>query len=212
MEILERLDAYREEPLTRQLVLSILEDYKRPNDKISELIKAGWLTSLKNGVYIPGPKSKLPQPESLLIANHLWGPSYVSMETALSHWGLIPERVFETSSLTIKASKTYQTPIGRFSYRQAPLPYYSFGITCVDLSPKQSVLIATREKALCDKIIMTAGINLRSIRQTLELLTEDWRIDEDRLAELDIEAILSWIPDAPKQTSLQMLVQTLQRL
>ncbi len=212
MKALEHLHQYQEEPLTRQLILSLLKDYRRPNDKISELIQAGWLTSLKNGLYIPGPKSKMPQPEPLLIANHLWGPSYVSMETALSYWGLIPERVLETTSITTKASKTYQTAIGRFSYRQAPLPYYSFGIVRVNLSPKQAAMIATPEKAICDKVVMTAGINLRSSKQALGFLAEDMRIDGDRLAELDLEMIDSWIPDAPKQASLQMFIQALQKL
>jgi hypothetical protein len=73
-------------------------------------------------------------------------------------------------------------------------------------------MIASPEKALCDKIAMTAGIFLRSIKQTQEFLIEDLRIDEEMLQKLNIKEISSWIDDAPKKTSLQMLVKTLSSL
>lgn len=109
-------------------MLDLLKEYMRPNDKINELVKKGELITLKKGLYVTGPKLNLPMPESFLVANHLWGPSYVSLDAALSYWGFIPEKVYEVSSMTTKTSKDYQTPIGRFSFFRAPLPYYSFGI------------------------------------------------------------------------------------
>jgi hypothetical protein len=209
MEFRESIQAYAEEPLTRQIVLDLLKDYQRPNDKINELVKNGDLTAVKNGLYIPGPKSKITGPEPFLIANHLRGPSYVSMETALSYWGMVPERVYETSSVTIKNSKTYTTPAGRFRYFHAPLPYYSFGIKSVALTAKQVVLVASPEKALCDKIVMTPGILLRSTKQTHAFLVEDLRIDEDMLMKLDRKEIASWASNAPKGSSIHMLTKTL---
>jgi hypothetical protein len=203
---------YAEEPLTRQVILSLLKEYKRPNDKIWELIKSGSLTTVKNGLYIPGPGSKISRPEPFLIANHLWGPSYISFETALSYWGLIPERVYEISSTTIKVSKSYKSDAGRFTYRHTSLPYYSYGIRYIRLSPRQSVLVASPEKAICDKIAMTAGIHLRSSSQVLDFLLEDLRIDEDKLRELDTKMIESWIKTAPKKSSLSMLVKTIRTL
>lgn len=212
MEFKDLLYKYQEEPLTRQVILSLLKKYKRPNDKISELIKAGWLIGLKNGLYVPGPKSKLLLPESLLIANHLWGPSYVSMESALSYWGFIPERVFETTSVTVKATKTFKTELGRFSYKHTSLPYYSFGIKTVDITAKQAVMIASPEKAICDKIVMTSRLNLRSIKQAMEFLTEDMRIDEDLIQGLNLDVIDTWVSDAPKQNSLKILIKTIRNL
>ncbi|SFT97450.1 Transcriptional regulator, AbiEi antitoxin, Type IV TA system [Algoriphagus locisalis] len=212
MEFKDLLYEYQEEPLTRQVILSLLKKYKRPNDKISELIKAGWLIGLKNGLYVPGPKSKLLLPESLLVANHLWGPSYVSMESALSYWGFIPERVFETTSVTVKPSKIFKTELGRFSFKHASLPYYSFGIRTVDVSSKQAVMIASPEKAICDKIVMTSRLNLRSIKQVMKFLIEDMRIDEDLIGGLNLEMIETWSSDAPKQNSLLMLIKTIRNL
>ena len=199
-------------PFSRHLILEMLKDYKRPNDKISELVKGGELIPLKRGLYIAGPETDLPVPEPFLIANHLRGPSYVSVEAALSYWGLIPERVYEITSATMKTSKRYNTPLGRFHYHYLPSPYYSFGIESIQLTPKQTALIASREKAVCDKIIITSGITLRSTRQVKDFLLEDTRMDENILRQLDPSIIHSWLDNAPKKSSLEMLIKTLGEL
>ncbi len=199
-------------PISRSFILDIVKDYKRPNDKINEWVKNGELISIRRGLYIPGIKSDLTDPEPFLIANHLRGPSYISLESALAYWGMIPERVFEITSATIKTSKHYDTTIGRFSFQYLPLPYYSFGVESIQLAPKQNVLIASREKAICDKIILTSGITLRSIKQTKDLLLDDLRMDENILRLLDTKMIRSWIENAPKQKSLEILIKTLQEL
>lgn len=212
MDFLSILKKYNDAPLTRQMILHILKEYKRPNDKISELVREGELQYLKRGLYVPGPNTDLSIPGHFLIANHLHGPSYVSLETAMSYWGFIPERVYETSSITLKASKTYKTKIGKFTYRHISSPYYSFGIQRVSLTERQVALVASPEKAICDKIATTAGVSLRSVRQTLDFLTEDLRIDEEALRTLNIHDIASWLNEAPKRSSLHMLVKTLQTL
>lgn len=199
-------------PINRHQLLGVLTGYKRPNDKISELIKKGDLLSLRRGLYIPGPNLDLPVPEPFLIANHLRGPSYVSLETALGYWGLIPERVYEISSVTVKTAKVYKTPVGRFSYLHIKAPYYSYGIKYVQLRARQAVLIASPEKALCDKIILSPGVLLRSIAQTQHFLMDDLRITREALQTLDVKAINSWITDAGKKNSLEMLVKTLDAL
>jgi hypothetical protein len=203
---------YTEAPLSRHLILDLLRDYKRPNDKISELLKSKELISIKRGLYSVGPKMDLARPELFLIANHLRGPSYVSLESALSYWNMIPERAFEISSVCLKTSKRYKTPAGRFSYRSLKCPYYSYGIKNVKFSTKQTVLIASPEKALCDKIVLTPKINLRSINQTEEFLLEDLRMNEEILDNLDTIIIESWISSAPKKRSLEMLIKTLRQL
>lgn len=212
MTFRREIKEYVDVPLTHQLVSDVLADYQRPNDKISELIKNGSLISLRRGLYIPGPESDLPIPHLFVIANHLRGPSYVSLESALSYWGMIPERVHEITSVTIKTSYTYDTPVGRFQYRHLASPYYSFGIRREKVAENQYVMIASREKALCDQIVQTPGVILRSRIQTLDFLLEDMRMDEEDLSELDIQSIESWLPDAPKRSSLQTLIKTLQSL
>jgi predicted transcriptional regulator of viral defense system len=212
MEFQEAIAPYAEEPITKQIIFDLLREYRRPNDKINELIKKGLLVAVKKGFYIPGPALKITKPESFLVANHLYGPSYISMESALSYWGLIPERVFETTSITIKRSKEFKTAIGRFSYLHAASPYYSFGIKSVKLTEKQVVMIASPEKALCDKIVMTSGVFLRSTIQARQFLVDDLRIDVEALRRIDNGKMASWIEDSPKKTSIEMLIKTLHNL
>jgi hypothetical protein len=212
MNLRRKIKAYTNAPLTHNVVMEALSSYGRPNDKISEMIRSGELLALRRGLYVPGPELDLPIPDLFLVANHLRGPSYISLESALSHWGLIPERVHEISSVTIKTTKTYDTPVGRFSYEHLTTPYYSFGIRSVRLTEFQTALIASPEKALCDKIILTSGVLLRSVSQTMDFLLDDLRMDEDSLRQFNLTSIQSWIEDAPKKNSLQMLVNTLERL
>ncbi len=212
MEFREAIRDYAEQPITRQVLLDLLKEYKRPYDKISELVKQGILVLVRRGVYITGPKLNIPKPEPFLLANHLLGPSYVSLETALSFWGFIPEKVYETSSVTTQKSAIYKTPVGRFSYTHIPLPYYSFGMQQVELTKMQRVLMATPEKALCDKIVTTSGLILRSSMQVKELLMEDLRIERNMLRNLDYKMISSWKIDAPKKSSLDLFLKTLKEL
>lgn len=212
MKIRRRLKVYSDVPMTHQMVAEALAEYSRPNAKISELIRNDFLISLRRGLYVPGPEADLPIPHLYVIANHLRGPSYISLETALSYWSLIPEQVQEITSITLQTSHIYDTAIGRFSYRHLASPYYSFGLERVTLAPNQYALIASREKAICDKIITTAGVNLRSRKDVHNFLTEDLRIEEANLASLNIEMIESWLPDAPKRSSLTKLTQILRSL
>jgi hypothetical protein len=180
----EEIQPFFEGPLTQQVLLSVLRDYRRPFDKINELTRQGYLLPIKRGLYIPGPKLRLSRPDPFLLANHLYGPSYVSLDSALAFWGMIPERVMETVSITTKFAKKYETAAGRFTYIHMLPPYYAFGIQQVTLTERQQVLMASPEKALCDKIITTSGILLRSKKQTMDLLLEDLRITETALKEL----------------------------
>jgi hypothetical protein len=78
------------------------------------------------------------------------------------------------------------------------------------LSEKESVLIASAEKALCDVIVTTSGVNLRSVTQTKEYLFDDLRLDEDAIYRFRLSDIRSWTRNSPKQKSLQMLIKTLE--
>jgi hypothetical protein len=209
LDLQEALSAFEEEPITRQMMMGILKDYKRPNDKISEMLASNMLLPIKKGFYQPGSQLRLKGPHPFLIANVIYGPSYISMDSAMSYWGMIPERVFETSSMTTERNKQYDTPSGRFVYSRVDLPYYTFGIQRVKLSERQAVLIASPEKALCDKITTTSGIMLRSEKQTRALLLDDLRIGSEWLEKLSPDTIYRWASAGRKKTSLEMLAQTL---
>jgi predicted transcriptional regulator of viral defense system len=142
-----------------QTLLNLLADYKKPREVILRMIENGELIRLKNGFYLIHEKitdssAKIIPLEQ--IANLLYGPSYVSMEWALSFYGMIPERVHTVTSMTLGRSKEYSTPVGNFSYFTLSSERYSIGIT-----QKQSTdfvggfLIASPEKALVDTVFKT---------------------------------------------------------
>jgi hypothetical protein len=212
MNLIQSLRDLSSQPLTHQLLSSFLQDYKRPNDKIHELISAGIIEPVKKGLYLPTAKISEKRTEPFLLANHILGPSYISFDSALSHYGLIPERVFEISSATTKSSRRFDTLTGTFSFTRMPLPYYSFGIRQLEISEKQNILIASPEKALFDKIINTAGLKLRSKIAASEYLIESLRMDEDQLKELDTQAMETWLDDSPKRDSLTQIIKFIKAL
>ena len=99
-----------------------------------------------------------------------------------------------------------------YSYTHLPIAYYPLGIQSLSLTKTQTVLIASPEKALCDKLITTAGINLRSKQQAMAFLVEDLRIDKDQLRELNTTEMISCLPVCPKRKSIQLLIETLSAL
>ena len=212
MELFEAIKQYSGQPITRQGLIVLLRDYNRPYDKINELVKQKVLIPVKRGVFVPGSKLAIPAPENMLLANHLWGPSYVSSDTALSFWGMIPERVYEICSMTTNLAKVYKTPVGRFRYVRLRLPYYSFGIQRIELASGQMILMAGKEKSLCDKIVTTPRLKLRSMRQARQYLTEDLRISRESLRGLNTNIINDYLKDSPKQDSLLALIKTLNDL
>ncbi len=201
------------QPLSHQLLVSILKDYERPNDKIYQLAKEGVILSIKKGLYIVGPALNIDRkPEPFLLANHILGPSYVSVETALSYHGLIPERVYEIASMTTQAPRKFNTPLGTFTYTRLPLPYYAFGIRCEKLADDQYAMVASPEKALCDKIITTSGLLFRSRKAAKEFLLENMRMDEDALRQLNVKEMMTWLKGSLKEESLSMVVNVIQEL
>jgi hypothetical protein len=211
MEIAQSIQQYASYPIPHHLMASLLTEYSQPNDKIHYLIKDGILQQVKRGLYVAGPRITSSKPDPFLLANHILGPSYVSLESALSYHGLIPEKVYEITSVTIKAKRRFSTPLGVYSYTRLSLPYYSYGIRSVEVDRQHRFLIASPEKALFDKIITTAGIEFRSKTSVLTYLENDLRIDIEMLKKLDTAGMESWISTSPKKDSLSMLIKTIRQ-
>jgi predicted transcriptional regulator of viral defense system len=203
---------FKDQPIGTQVLLGILRDYSRPYDKINDLVQQGYIAQLRKGLYMISSKVSNTFPESFLIANQLYGPSYVSIDSALSYWGFIPERVFETTSVTVRLSKNFATEVGTFSFAHIPKSYYPLGIQSVALTETQHVLMASPEKSLCDKIITTSGINLRSKKQAQSYLLDDLRIDHEKLVELNVNEMSNWLSLALKANSLKTLIEAISEL
>ena len=210
MDLTQAIQGYAPIPIPHHVMMGLLKDYVNPNNKIHQLVKSGILERVTKGLYIAGPALQAERPDPFLLANQILGPSYVSVESALSYYGLIPERVYTITSMTTKAARQYTTPVGTFTYTRLSLPYYSFGVRSVQLTKQQRVMMASPEKALLDKIITTAGVEFRSRPAVLSYLESDLRVDIDNLKQLDREAMQSWLSHAPKKRTLMILIETIQ--
>jgi hypothetical protein len=209
MDISRELTRNARHPFTHQWLGSLLKEYKFPNDKVHDLVQHGWLLPIKRGLYIAGPALQSGKPDPFLLANQILGPSYVSVDTALAHYGLIPERVYEIASMTVKVSREFDTPMGRFTYSRLPLPYYAYGIRQVKLAEDQFALVATPEKALCDRLITTAGLVFRSRKAAKAWLLEDLRMEEAQLRELSTQEMSTWLNEAQKKDSLRHIIDVI---
>jgi hypothetical protein len=210
MKIEETIALLAELPISTQVLLPFLKKYKRPYDKIDTLVNGDYLLQLRRGLYVAGNKIKTPHPELFLLANHLYGPSYVTAESALSYWGLIPEKVTRVTSVTIRKSRLLKTHLGDFNYFHIPLEGYIIGLCQVQLSNQQTVIMASPEKALCDLIIQTRGLNLRTKRQMMRFLEEDIRFDMSALLTMNAAIIADCISHCPKSNSLLVFSKTIQ--
>jgi hypothetical protein len=212
MDYVSLIRQHAHQPLTHQLLVSLLKSFNQPNDKIHKLMRDGLILPIKKGLYIAGPRLDSAKTEPFLLANHILGPSYISVETALAHHGYIPERVYEIASMTTKASRTFKTSAGTFTYTRLSLPYYAFGIQRVMLSDDQYAMVASPAKAICDKIITTSGLLFRSKKSAHQFLIENMRMDTEKLKELSTDEMATWIPQALKGESLQMVINAINDL
>lgn len=174
----------RSEEFDYQLLLDILRHYSQPRDKITKLIRKGVIIRVKKGLYIFGPDYAGSPYSPEILANLIYGPSYISLDYALNYYGMIPEKTVTLTSVTSGKKRVFQTPVGRFTYQAVPLAYYRVGIDMIEAGENRSFLMATREKALADKIYQGEGSDIRNIRDIETYLTRHLRIDPASLSQL----------------------------
>lgn len=172
------LAKYGNLPISAATLALEFPEIRKSGQKLGLLKRDGDIIRLKRGLYVCSEKIT-GKPLSLeLIANRLLTPSYVSMTTALRYYGLIPEAVYMTQSMTIKEAREYDTPVGRFAFTHMNREAFNIGIHNVEENG-YSILIASPEKALCDLIANTTSLFLRYRNEALTYLEEDIRFDMD---------------------------------
>ena len=195
-------------PVTNSVISSLHPNIKAINKKISELEHSNALIRLNRGLYVASPEITHTPLSTELIANHLYSPSYVSCLTALRFYGLIPEDVFITQSMTIKRGRTFNTKLGCFQYFTCSKEAFAVGITIAKVS-NQQFLIATPEKALCDFIATSPSLNLRYKRETEEYLEEYLRLDMEEFYKMRISIFQEYATVGKKANSVQQIINLL---
>jgi len=171
-----------------QALLESLKAFERPRDKITALLRQGVIIRVKKGIYVFGKAHARRLFAREILANMIYGPSYVSLDYALHYHGLIPERVEALTSASYGRSRRFNTPAGLFIYNMIPSAAYGHGIDQVELD-KGAFLIATPEKALCDKLYVDRGTGVRAQADMRDYLVTSLRIDTQGLRELNPDAI-----------------------
>jgi hypothetical protein len=176
MNVIKQLkQRFKSDLLLGNMIASVL-DNKSVDARKSYLKRAcqkGDLIRIKNGLYLMGEDNRSHPYTPFQIANHLQGPSYISLESALSHYGLIPEAVYTTTSVTTRPHLEYETPIGHFSFSHLKSDYFNFGFYRA-IDGRVKYLIATPLKALMDYIVLR-----KKNYQSIEDLQQDLRFDFD---------------------------------
>ncbi len=194
-----------------QNLVGLFGNYRSPRDKISRLIRDGVICRIKKGLYIFGPDYRNEPFSKEVLANLIFGPSYISLGYALSYYGLIPEKIMTLTSVCTGRGRQFHTPVGRFTYIKIPIKAYASGIQQISPDTHQNFLMATHEKALSDFIRLQRGMSTFTINAMTEYLLENIRMDEYELRRMDWVEIRQ-ISKLYRSRSISTLSKVIKRL
>ena len=147
-------------------VFSIIDIQKRFPDfdkrRLVEWQQKGYLVKVRRGYYCFEERTK-GEHYLYFTANKIYSPSYISMESALAYYSLIPEGVFMTTSITTKNTASYDTPIGNFEYKHLK-PVLFFGYKLLQ-EKNFTIKIAEPEKLILDYFYINSLNSLEEIEE-----------------------------------------------
>ncbi len=179
MEFNSLLKLVEEDPIFESaLLLAGNVDPKLIRIQLSRWVKAKKIFQIRRGLYSIAPPYQKKQPHPFLVANHLQKASYVSLQSALAFYRLIPEVVNVTTSVSTGRPERLETPLGIYEFRHIKTEYL-FGYQMIDLGD-QKALVASPEKALLDLIYLQPGGDSIPYLKELRLQNTD-QLDRDLL-------------------------------
>jgi len=190
--------------ITNNILKNNLINFSNKNNKISRDVKKSKLFKIRNGLYETDPNTP-----GYLLAGSIYGPSYLSFDYALSYYGLIPEKVSNYTSATYKKrkKKRYDNQFGVFLYRDVPSSVYPVCVSLV-VEGEYSYQIATKEKALCDKLYTLEP--LHNLQELETMLFDDLRIDKEEFKKLDYK-LVEKIASLYHSTNVDLLFKYIRR-
>jgi hypothetical protein len=200
-------DKAKGEEIDYTFVMDCLKDYKSPRAKLTTLLQKKDLIRIKKGLYIFGADYRKGVYSPEIMANKIYGPSYISREYALAYYRFIPEHVTEITSVSIKRARNFDTPIGRFSYSHLPLKLYQVGYTLTLVRNNETTLIATPEKALADLLYFRNDCP-ETKKELIDLLFDNLRLSESLSSRLHI-GIFTDILNAGGSPILRLIIEWL---
>lgn len=120
-------------------------------------LNQGYIKPLVGGYYALWNRT-LDEMYLFMVANKAYEPSYVSLESALAYYGIIPETVFGVTSVSSRKTKQYESRWGLFSYRSVK-PEIMIGYQVIEIKPGTKCKIASLEKAVLDYLYLNTDIH-----------------------------------------------------
>jgi predicted transcriptional regulator of viral defense system len=199
----ELLSLIGDEPVFSSSLLSVVGiSPQQARLQLVRWVNAGRLIQLRRSLYCLNQLFQKIEPHPFLLANRIRKASYVSLQSALSHYNMIPEHVPVVTSVTTGRPKEVRTELGTYAYRHVRKPLFG-GFLSVTVAPGQSVFLATPEKALLDLIYLTPGGDqaayideLRLQNETAlskQMLTNAARLFDSPKIDRAAAAILAWM-------------------
>lgn len=127
------------------------QNFDKPQDirrEVNYWLKRGFLIRLKKGVYVFSEEFRKNKISEFIISNYLIVPSYISLETALGYYGLIPEKITTFTAITTRKTTKIKNPLGVFLYSNIKKELF-FGFT-KRRENDCDFFIAEPEKAILD--------------------------------------------------------------
>jgi len=186
MDFQRLVEIVQDEPVFETgLLLAGQVDPNNIRRQLTRWTKAGRLYQLRRGLYALAPPYQKVKAHPFVIANRLASGSYVSCQSALAHYDLIPESAPTVVSVCSCRPRHRDTPLGSFLFRHVRRKYLG-GYQLLELGDGQQALIAIPEKALLDLIYLTPegdsaeyiqslrlqnleNLNVRSLREAAEI-------------------------------------------
>lgn len=135
----------------------------------------GLLLKLKNEYYA-FPEYKQVPDFARYVANKIYSPSYISIHSALSFYGIIPEEVFSITSVTTLKTNKFANDFGTYTYQTIKRDLF-FGYEPKIMSDGRAMLFATPEKAILDLLYLHPFYNTE--QDLLDLRFDDYFMQED---------------------------------
>ncbi len=154
---------------------------------VHRAVRHGEVRRLKPGLFCLAGEFRKTDPHPFVLAAMLHSPSHISLESALSYHGLIPEAVFIVTSVTSRRGRLFRTPLGRFSFVRVPAERPKAGVRSVRVDRDGWAFIAEPVRAIADLVYTR-----KEVKWELDgsaFLTESMRIEEEDLYGISLDDV-----------------------
>lgn len=191
-------------------IASALTEYSKPKDALTSSLRKDEILRVRRGLYVFGDFWRKKQVNHRMLANLIYGPSILSLDFILSDAGLIPEAVYEYTSISIGRSRVFNTPVGRYSYKQVNRARFTVASQLVR-TDNGNYFAAAPLKALVDKIWFDKRFRPTSPSSYQDYLLYDLRIDEEALSQYAAVENLDEICDAYNSQKISWFISYLKK-